>query len=145
MKLIPNFLPIVLMSPVAVLAQSVPFEAPDLTPSQMDFGGVGLMQMPTARMSDEGEFNFSVTGSNEYLFYNVTLQVLPWLESTIRYTKVRDLPYSSSFPGVDNDYTDKGIDFKIRLMQESQYLLSIQRFSGNQLFRSNDNEVYHTN
>lgn len=30
MKLIPNFLPIVLMSPVAVLAQSVPFEAPDL-------------------------------------------------------------------------------------------------------------------
>lgn len=138
MKLIPNFLPIVLMSPVAVLAQSVPFEAPDLTPSQMDFGGVGLMQMPTARMSDEGEFNFSVTGSDEYLFYNVTLQVLPWLESTIRYTKVRDLPYSSSFPGVDNDYTDKGIDFKIRLMQESQYLpelsVGIRDFAGTGLF-----------
>ncbi|MCZ0924071.1 YjbH domain-containing protein [Vibrio diabolicus] len=138
MKLIPNFLPIVLMSPVAVLAQSVPFEAPDLTPSQMDFGGVGLMQMPTARMSDEGEFNFSVTGSNEYLFYNVTLQVLPWLESTIRYTKVRDLPYSSSFPGVDNDYTDKGIDFKIRLMQESQYLpelsVGVRDFAGTGLF-----------
>ncbi|WP_038864850.1 YjbH domain-containing protein [Vibrio jasicida] len=138
MKLITNFLPIVLMSPVAVLAQSVPFEAPDLTPSQMDFGGVGLMQMPTARMSDEGEFNFSVTGSDEYLFYNVTLQVLPWLESTIRYTKVRDLPYSSSFPGVDNDYTDKGIDFKIRLMQESQYLpelsVGIRDFAGTGLF-----------
>ncbi|MCG6221190.1 YjbH domain-containing protein, partial [Vibrio diabolicus] len=116
----------------------VPFEAPDLTPSQMDFGGVGLMQMPTARMSDEGEFNFSVTGSNEYLFYNVTLQVLPWLESTIRYTKVRDLPYSSSFPGVDNDYTDKGIDFKIRLMQESQYLpelsVGVRDFAGTGLF-----------
>ncbi|MFH4414128.1 YjbH domain-containing protein [Vibrio diabolicus] len=138
MKLIPNCLPIVLMSPVAVLAQSVPFEAPGLTPSQMDFGGVGLMQMPTARMSDEGEFNFSVTGSNEYLFYNVTLQVLPWLESTIRYTKVRDLPYSSSFPGVDNDYTDKGIDFKIRLMQESQYLpelsVGVRDFAGTGLF-----------
>lgn len=138
MKLIPNFISIVLMCPVAVLAQALPFEAPTLSPSQMDFGGVGLMQMPTARMSDEGEFNFSVTSSDEYLFYNVTLQVLPWLESTIRYTKVRDLPYSSSFPGVDNNYTDKGIDFKIRLMQESQYLpelsVGIRDFAGTGLF-----------
>ncbi len=67
------------------------------------------MQMPTGRMAPEGEFNFSVTGSDEYLFYNVTLQLMPWLETTIRYTQVNDLPYSSSFPpDVDNEYTDKG-------------------------------------
>ncbi|NMU84436.1 YjbH domain-containing protein, partial [Vibrio parahaemolyticus] len=75
------------MGPALVWAQDMPFEAPSLQPSQSDFGGVGLMQMPTGRMAPEGEFNFSVTGSDEYLFYNATLQVMPWLETTIRYTR----------------------------------------------------------
>lgn len=57
-----------LMGPALVWAQDMPFEAPSLQPSQSDFGGVGLMQMPTGRMAPEGEFNFSVTGSDEYLF-----------------------------------------------------------------------------
>ncbi|TOF18320.1 hypothetical protein CGJ26_23730 [Vibrio parahaemolyticus] len=127
-----------LMGPALVWAQDMPFEAPSLQPSQSDFGGVGLMQMPTGRMAPEGEFNFSVTGSDEYLFYNVTLQLLPWLETTIRYTRVHDLPYSSSFPDVDNEYTDKGIDFKFRLWEESEYMpeiaLGVRDFAGTGLF-----------
>lgn len=91
MNLIRTSLSLSLMGPALVWAQDVPFEAPPLQPSQMDFGGVGLMQMPTGRMAPEGEFNFAVTGSDEYLFYNVTLQVMPWLETTIRYTMVNDL------------------------------------------------------
>ncbi|GAJ77273.1 LOW QUALITY PROTEIN: putative outer membrane lipoprotein YmcA [Vibrio sp. JCM 18905] len=127
------------MGPALVWAQEVPFEAPSLQPSQSDFGGVGLMQMPTGRMAPEGEFNFSVTGSDEYLFYNVTLQLMPWLETTIRYTSVRDLLYSKdpSFSG-DTNYTDKGIDFKIRLLKESQYIpelsLGVRDFAGTGLF-----------
>ncbi|EKB1992523.1 YjbH domain-containing protein [Vibrio parahaemolyticus] len=127
-----------LMGPALVWAQDMPFEAPSLQPSQSDFGGVGLMQMPTGRMAPEGEFNFSVTGSDEYLFYNVTLQLMPWLETTIRYTRVHDLPYSSSFPDVDNEYTDKGIDFKFRLWEESEYMpeiaLGVRDFAGTGLF-----------
>ncbi|EKA7361325.1 TPA: YjbH domain-containing protein [Vibrio parahaemolyticus] len=127
-----------LMAPALVWAQEMPFEAPPLRPSQTDFGGVGLMQMPTGRMAPEGEFNFSVTGSDEYLFYNVTLQLMPWLETTIRYTRVHDLPYSSSFPDVDNEYTDKGIDFKFRLWEESEYMpeiaLGVRDFAGTGLF-----------
>ncbi|ENA1148992.1 MULTISPECIES: YjbH domain-containing protein [Vibrio] len=127
-----------LMGPALVWAQDMPFEAPSLQPSQSDFGGVGLMQMPTGRMAPEGEFNFSVTGSDEYLFYNVTLQLMPWLETTIRYTQVKDLPYSSSFPDVDNEYTDKGIDFKFRLWEESEYMpeiaLGVRDFAGTGLF-----------
>ncbi|EOY2074860.1 YjbH domain-containing protein [Vibrio alginolyticus] len=127
-----------LMGPALVWAQDIPFEAPSLQPSQSDFGGVGLMQMPTGRMAPEGEFNFSVTGSDEYLFYNVTLQVLPWLETTIRYTRVQDLPYSTSLPDVDNEYTDKGIDFKFRLWEESEYIpeiaLGVRDFAGTGLF-----------
>ncbi|HBC3955509.1 YjbH domain-containing protein [Vibrio parahaemolyticus] len=127
-----------LMGPALVWAQDMPFEAPSLQPSQSDFGGVGLIQMPTGRMAPEGEFNFSVTGSDEYLFYNVTLQLMPWLETTIRYTRVHDLPYSSSFPDVDNEYTDKGIDFKFRLWEESEYMpeiaLGVRDFAGTGLF-----------
>ncbi|HEQ3536070.1 TPA: YjbH domain-containing protein [Vibrio parahaemolyticus] len=127
-----------LMGPALVWAQDMPFEAPSLQPSQSDFGGVGLMQMPTGRMAPEGEFKFSVTGSDEYLFYNVTLQLMPWLETTIRYTRVHDLPYSSSFPDVDNEYTDKGIDFKFRLWEESEYMpeiaLGVRDFAGTGLF-----------
>ncbi|EGQ9806072.1 YjbH domain-containing protein [Vibrio parahaemolyticus] len=127
-----------LMGPALVWAQEIPFEAPSLQPSQSDFGGVGLMQMPTGRMAPEGEFNFSVTGSNEYLFYNVTLQVLPWLETTIRYTRVQDLPYSTSLPDVDNEYTDKGIDFKFKVWEESQYApeiaIGVRDFAGTGLF-----------
>lgn len=97
------------------------------------------MQMPTGRMAPEGEFNFAITGSDEYLFYNVTLQVMPWLETTLRYTMVNDLFYSDdpSFSG-DTKYTDKGIDFKVRLLEESQYLpelsVGIRDFAGTGLF-----------
>ncbi|MCA2493928.1 YjbH domain-containing protein, partial [Vibrio sp. 2175-1] len=127
-----------LMGPALVWAQEIPFEAPSLQPSQSDFGGVGLMQMPTGRMAPEGEFNFSVTGSDEYLFYNATLQDIPWLETTIRYTRVASIPYDPTFPNVDNEYTDKGIDFKVRLLKESQYIpelsLGVRDFAGTGLF-----------
>ncbi|MCR9672190.1 YjbH domain-containing protein [Vibrio alginolyticus] len=139
MNLIRTSLSLSLMGPALVWAQDMPFEAPPLQPSQMDFGGVGLMQMPTGRMAPEGEFNFAVTGSDEYLFYNVTLQVMPWLETTIRYTMVNDLFYSNdpSFSG-DTKYTDKGIDFKVRLLEESEYLpelsVGVRDFAGTGLF-----------
>ncbi|MGR5291115.1 YjbH domain-containing protein [Vibrio alginolyticus] len=127
-----------LMGPALVWAQDIPFETPTLQPSQSDFGGVGLMQMPTGRMAPEGEFNFSVTGSDEYLFYNATLQVMPWLETTIRYTRVASIPYDPTFPNVDNEYTDKGIDLKVRLLKESQYIpelsLGVRDFAGTGLF-----------
>ncbi|ELB2831438.1 YjbH domain-containing protein [Vibrio alginolyticus] len=130
-----------LMGPALVWAQEMPFEAPPLRPSQTDFGGVGLMQMPTGRMAPEGEFNFSVTGSDEYLFYNATVQVMPWAEATIRYTIVDGLPYCTDprFCG-DNEYTDKGIDFKFRLLEESQYVpevsFGVRDFAGTGLFDS---------
>ncbi len=112
----------------------------------MNFGGVGLMQMPTGRMAPEGEFNFSASFNNEYYFYNVSLQVMPWLETTIRYTQVQDLLYSggadqdcsqNSFSGCTK-YTDKGIDFKLRLIEEGYYLpevsVGVRDFGGTGLF-----------
>lgn len=110
-----------------------------LNPSQTDFGGVGLMQMPSGRMAPEGELNLGGSFNSEYHHYTISLQLMPWLESTIRYTKVQDLLYSNNagFSG-DNEYTDKGIDFKIRLLEESYWLpetsFGVRDFGGTGLF-----------
>ncbi|MDP5255277.1 MULTISPECIES: YjbH domain-containing protein [unclassified Vibrio] len=122
-----------------VMADS--FSGPVLTHSQSDFGGVGLMQMPSARMMEQGEFTFNVTNNDDYINYAVSLQVFPWLESTIRYTQVHDLLYSddASFSG-DTDYTDKSIDIKARLLEESFWLpqvsLGFRDIGGTGLFDS---------
>lgn len=115
------------------------FKPATLTPSQSDFGGVGLMQMPTGRMAAEGEFSLNGDWSEHYHKYNISLQVMPWLETTIRYTLVQDLLYSSdpSFSG-DTKYTDKGIDLKFRLIEEGDYLpetsIGLRDFGGTGLF-----------
>ncbi|SBS27104.1 hypothetical protein MSP8886_00804 [Marinomonas spartinae] len=102
---------------------SPPFVLPPFKPTQMDFGGVGLMQMPTGRMAKDGEFNAGYSHNDNYNFYTLSIQLMPWLESTIRYTQVSDALYSNDpqFSG-NTKYTDKGIDLKLRLLKESQYL-----------------------
>ncbi|MFS1413872.1 hypothetical protein BCU70_19725 [Vibrio sp. 10N.286.49.C2] len=120
-------------------AAADPFEPATLIPSQSDFGGVGLMQMPTGRMAREGEFSINGDWSEQYHKYNISMQVMPWLETTIRYTLVQDLLLSSdpNFSG-DSKYTDKGIDLKFRLWQEGKYLpetsVGLRDFGGTGLF-----------
>ncbi|CAK2712311.1 Uncharacterized lipoprotein YjbH [Vibrio crassostreae] len=130
----------------SIRAEKSSFDDTEYKTSQMNFGGVGLMQMPTGRMAPEGEFNFSASFNNEYHFYNVSLQVMPWLETTIRYTQVQDVLYSgggdqdcsqNSFSGC-HKLADKGIDFKLRLIEEGYYLpevsVGVRDFGGTGLF-----------
>lgn len=92
-------------------------------PSQMDFGGTGLMQMPSARIARAGEFSANYRDNEEYRFYSTSIALYPWLEGTIRYTDVRTRQYSGNpaFSG-DQSYKDKSFDFKVRLWQESGWL-----------------------
>ncbi len=46
-------------------------------PSQSDFGGVGLMQTPTARMAKEGEFSVNFRDNDQYRYYSASLQLFP--------------------------------------------------------------------
>ncbi|HGE8268377.1 TPA: YjbH domain-containing protein [Aeromonas hydrophila] len=97
-----------------------------LGPSQSDFGGVGLLQMPTARMAKEGEFSANYFDNEQYRRWSVSVQPFEWFEATLRYTDVRTRLYSfsPSFSG-DQTYKDKGMDFKFRLMQESTWLPTV--------------------
>ncbi|HFZ8994538.1 TPA: YjbH domain-containing protein [Citrobacter freundii] len=92
-------------------------------PSQSDFGGTGLMQMPDARLGKQGEFSVNYRDNDQYRFYSSSVVLFPWLEGTIRYTDVRTRKYSSNedFSG-DQTYKDKSFDFKVRLWEENYWV-----------------------
>lgn len=109
--------------------------------SQSDFGGVGLLQMPTARMADVGEFSANYRDNDQYRRWSVSVQPFEWLETTLRYTDTRTRLYSGdpNFSG-NQSQKDKGIDLKARLWQESRWLpqmaVGVRDFTGTGLFDS---------
>lgn len=119
-------------------ANNGPYPAPTLY-SQSDFGGVGLLQMPSARMHDDGEFSLNGFFNDDYRRYSLSLQLFPWLETTIRYSDIRSQLYSNH-PGFSGGQTlkDKGVDAKFRLWQESRWLpqlaFGVRDFAGTGLF-----------
>ncbi|MEG0007274.1 MAG: YjbH domain-containing protein [Aeromonas sp.] len=110
-------------------------------PSQSDFGGVGLLQMPTARMARVGEFSVNYMDNEEYRRWSMSVQPLEWFEATLRYTDVRSRLYSNdpNFSG-DQSYKDKGLDMKFRLWKESTWVpivsLGVRDLMGTGLFDS---------
>lgn len=95
--------------------------------TQTDYGGVGLLQTPTARFAEEGAFRFNATRVSPYSRYSISVTPVPWLEGTLRYTAMTNLTYG----GEDNDFggdqsnKDKAVDAKLRLYQESRWLPQI--------------------
>nr|CRH06914.1 conserved protein of unknown function [Candidatus Magnetococcus massalia] len=87
-----------------------------------DFGGAGLLQMPNARFFPDGELVISHSRVSPYNRSSVTIQTMPWLEMTYRYTEVENLLYNPTvFIGTTQTYKDKGADLKIRLMREGKH------------------------
>lgn len=107
--------------------------------SQSDFGGTGLMQVPTARIAPEGEFSFNYRDNDQYRFYSTSIALFSWLEATVRYTDVRTRLYSNyeSFSGKQS-YKDKSFDLKTRLLKEDywwpQVAFGVRDIGGTGLF-----------
>ena len=129
---------------VICLAGSAPAGAADfdgLFAGNNDFGNVGLLQTPTARMRDEGEFGLGVSTVRPYNQIHFFLQPLPWLEASVRYTDVTNRFYSNdpNFSGSQH-YKDKSADLKIRLLNEGEYwpavAFGVQDIGGSGLFSS---------
>ena len=51
-----------------------------------DLGTTGLIDTPTARMLNDGDFKASLSFQKIANIYNSTYQATPWLETTFRYT-----------------------------------------------------------
>lgn len=109
--------------------------------TQSDFGGVGLLQTPTARFADEGGFRFNANRVSPYSRYSISVTPLPWLEGTLRYTAMTNLKYGgdSDFGGNQSN-KDKAIDAKLLVWKESYWVpqvsLGLIDLAGTGLFSS---------
>ncbi|MES1927767.1 hypothetical protein SADO_00885 [Salinisphaera dokdonensis CL-ES53] len=106
---------------------------------QSDFGGVGLLQTPTARMAPVGEMSFTYDQVDPYTHYGFSFQPFEWFEAGFRYTQIENRLFGRSIAG-DRDYLDKGVDLKLSLLNEGRYLpefaVGFRDFGGTGLFGS---------
>lgn len=112
--------------------------AADGTPGLNDFGGVGLLQTPTARFAEEGTLGAGISSIKPYNQIQIFATPLPWLEAVFRYTDVVDRPYGpESFSGFQS-YKDRSFGFKLQLVEEGanwpQIAIGIQDFGGTGVF-----------
>lgn len=92
------------------------------TPTQSDYGGIGLLQTPTARMAPDGSLSLNLNRTTPYTRLSLSLQPFEWLEGTYRYTSVSTVNYGPEDFSGNQSYKDKSFDIKARLWQESQWL-----------------------
>ena len=78
------------------------------TPSvSSDFGVTGLVDIPTARMSRDGNLRSTITSQTRHKSAAITYQVTPWLEGTFRYTG-----FKTSRDTYDRNYEVKALLWK---------------------------------
>ncbi|WP_324746139.1 YjbH domain-containing protein [Pseudomonas veronii] len=123
---------------IVLLPYSLAHGEPRFT--QNDFGGVGLLQTPTARMAPAGEFSLNANRTAPYSRYSISLQPLDWLEGSFRYTAISNRKYGAESLSGGQSYKDKAVDAKARLWQESHWLpevaLGFRDIGGTGLFSS---------
>ena len=124
----------------AVTVRLAGTERPDgLRLSASDWGEIGLLQTPTARMTSSGDVRLHVSKVAPYTSGTVMFQRFEWLETGFRYTDVANRLYGPSIAG-DQSYKDKSIDLKLRLHAETalgpQIALGMRDIGGTGLFSS---------
>lgn len=93
-----------------------------LAANQAAAGGVGLLQNPTARFAADGSLTAGLATSSPYNHLYLSLQLLPWLETTLRYTEDEQRLFGPEFFSGDQTAKDRGLDFKLLLFEETAYL-----------------------
>lgn len=88
-----------------------------------DWGLVGALQTPSARMRSAGSFALSTSKVEPYTRWNVVAQPFSWMEAGFRYTDVGNRVYDlGNLPNVTQSYKDKSFDVKFGLWAESTLL-----------------------
>ena len=110
-------------------------------PSYSNYGTIGLIQMPSARMHEEGSVGFTWSHSDPYLRGSIMGNPFDWFEASYSYTDVNNKLYSDSpeFSGKQS-YKDKSFDAKFRIIKEGffipQVAVGFRDFGGSSLFAS---------
>ena len=79
-----------------------------------DFGTTGLIDIPSARMMEDGEFKIAMSRQTVTDIYSLNYQITPWLESTFRYTIFNP----DDVAGSTDNLFDRSYEVKLRLIRE---------------------------
>ena len=108
-------------------------------PTYSNYGTIGLIQMPSARMQPGGTVGFTWTHAEPYLRGSIMGHPFDWFEASYQYTDVNNFLYSDSpeFSGKQS-YKDKSFDAKFRIFKERQFIpqvaVGFRDFGGSALF-----------
>lgn len=137
-KPVPNPAQSPVPAPMTALVPGPAARDPEL--SANDWGLIGLLQTPTARMAPAGEVRFHFSRVHPYERGNVFVQPFDALELGFRYTNVVNRLYGPESLSGKQAYKDKSIDIKFRLLEESAHLpqvaVGITDLGGTGLFSS---------
>jgi hypothetical protein len=101
-----------LAHPIVLVAFCTPALAQGV-PDFNNYGGTGLLDMPTGMMAPDGHLVLSASYQQDIQHYNLTFQALPWLETSFRYSGLQH--YNIDYPV----YWDRAFAIKARLFQET--------------------------
>ena len=108
------------------------------TPSIGDYGGLGLLQTRNARFGDDGTFAIGASFAYPYNRYFFSLQAIPGIEASYRYTTIQNRGFGFSGSRGEVEFQDKGADLKFELLPESRdfpaIALGLQDFIGTAQF-----------
>ena len=79
-----------------------------------DYGTTGLIDIPSARFEDDGNFLVSASVDGSHNQFSLTYQATPWLQGTFRYTGFRRF-----------FYWDRNYELKARIMEERAFMPQI--------------------
>ena len=109
--------------------------------SPSSWGITGLIDSPSARFRSEGGLLLQINETHPIRRYNVIFSPFDWFEGGFRYVSIQNRYYSNDpeFSGTQS-YKDKNFEFKVRLLEETNYLpqlaLGFRDFAGTGLFSS---------
>ena len=132
-------LPVASLAPELSNNQSgeLPYASFPVTAS--DWGEIGLLQTPSARMAPPGDVRLHMSGVYPYTRLTAMLQPLDWLEFGFRYTDIANRLYGPNIAG-NQSYKDKSVDVKLKLVDEGYYrpqvAVGFRDFGGTGLFSS---------
>lgn len=84
-----------------------------------DLGTIGLIDIPSARMMDDGLLKGSFSSQKIANITNLTYQASPWLETTFRYTIFNPDNEDRYNPNIDG-LNDRSYGIKVRLREEGE-------------------------
>ena len=108
--------------------------------SPSNYGDTGLLEIPNARFMKEASLRFNFSSSYPNEFTTITASPFKWLESSYRYTEIKNQNYGPSQYSGNQSLKDKGFDLKMKLIGEGYYrpavALGLRDIAGTGIFSS---------